>query len=329
MTDSAEKRGIAALTSVAATVVITAAFWLLPIDQTLQRFAFSAASPHWPLATALPWRALHDYGTWPGIALIAAAAIGSIAGGRWRRASLYVLLVAIVGAGIVTNTLGKALCGRARPDAVIGFGGPLPFQRPFELAAAGRGYSFLCGHASMGFLFCALFFVLRGWGRWAALLGGLAFGLLLGAGRVLSGTHWTSDVLLDATLMLAVAALLAPVARDGLRLPPVAWAVIAIAAALLFRYGTPVHKEQDFAIAHPVSRLVVHAETRDVRMARGAETRVQVFVDGEGWPGAGVRNALTDHGAEVELASRLRGRYWSVREHVVVTAPNDVEVVFR
>jgi hypothetical protein len=229
----------------------------------------------------------------------------------------------------VTNTLGKALCGRARPDAVAGFGGSLPFQRPFELAAAGRGYSFLCGHASMGFLFCALFFVLRGWARWTALIGGLAFGLLLGAGRVLAGTHWASDVLLDATLMIAVAALLAPVARDGLRLTPAAWVAIAVAASLLLRYGTPVHKEQDFAIAHPVSRLVVHAKTRDVRVARGAATRVQVLVDGEGWPGAGVRNALTDRGAEIELVSRLTGRYWSVHERVVVTAPNDVEVVFR
>jgi membrane-associated PAP2 superfamily phosphatase len=328
MTESTEARRMA-IVAIAVTAILTATFWLLPIDQTLQRLAFRTTVPRWPLATAQPWRALHDYGTWPGVALIIAAAIGIVAGGRWRRASFYVLLVAILGAGIVTNTLGKALAGRVRPDVVVGFGGLLPFQRPFELAAAGRGYSFLCGHASMGFLFCALFFVLRGWVRWTALIGGLAFGLLLGAGRVVAGTHWTSDVLLDATLMLAVAALLAPVARDGLRLTPAAWAVIAAAAALLLRYGTPVHKQQDFAIAHPVSRLVVHAETRDVRVVPGAETRVQVFVDGEGWPGAGVRNALTDRGAEIALVSRLTGRYWSVRKHVTVTTPNGIEVVFR
>lgn len=310
-----------------ATVAVAAAFWWTSWDEALQRAAFQSAAPHWPLAAEPFWRALHDYGTWPGIGLLIVAGLGVALGGRWRNPSLFVLLVALLGCGIVTNTLGKALCGRPRPDAVTAFGGMLAFRRPFELAGPGQGYSFLCGHASMGFLFCALFFVTRGWVRWVALFGGLAYGLLLGVGRVVGGTHWTSDVILDATLMLAIAAWLAPVARDGLRLSVAGWVTVLVVGLVLLRFGTPVHKEQSFTLPGGLQEITIDAETRDVRVTRGMPARVEVLVDGAGFPGAGVLNDLRGHGSGIELRSRLTGLYWSARHRVTVTVPAGVRVV--
>ena len=324
---AAEIRSIAI--GLIATLAATTVFWTTSWDLSLQRIFYTRTLRHWSLAALPFWRALHDYGTWPGIGLIVAAGVGLAVGGRWRNPSLFVLLVAILGCGIVTNTLGKALCGRPRPDAVTSFGGALAFQRPCELAMPGQGYSFLCGHASMGFLFCALFFVTRGWLRWVSLLGGLGFGILLGIGRMAGGTHWASDVLLDATLMLTIAVWLAPIARDGLRLSVAGWVGVGVVALVLLRFGTPVHKEQSFALPATTRELVIDAATQDVRVVQGVPGRISITVDGAGLPGAGVRNELRGSGPALELRSRLTGLYWNVRHQIVVTVPAGVRVLVR
>ena len=207
------------LTGLAATVIVAVACRMTDLDVDLQATAFSASEPHWPYGTRQPWRFLPKVGTLPGLLLTAGAIVAAAASFidarfvRWRFPAVYIVVLAAAGPGIVTNLLGKVLAGRPRPDEVIPFGGTMPFLQPFDLGTPGKGFSFLCGHCSMAFLFFAFFFLRRDRKRWIAFTFAATFGVLLGAARIAQAAHFPSDVLLGGTIMFTVAAALAPLAR--------------------------------------------------------------------------------------------------------------------
>ena len=131
---------------------------------------------------------------------------------RWRYPCLFLVILLALGPGLVINVLAKGFGGRPRPDEILEFGGLLQFRHPFEPGLPHKGFSFLCGHCSMGFLFMGLFFLLRGWKRWACLLAGFLFGTMQGIGRMVQGAHFASDALLSASVMFTLTAALSPVA---------------------------------------------------------------------------------------------------------------------
>ena len=102
----------------------------------------------------------------------------------------------------------KHCFGRPRPYEIIPFGGEFPFLEPFRIGYPGRCASFVSGHAAMGFFLMTLYFVLKGRKRWAALGGGVLYGLLMGTARILQGDHFLSDVLLCGGMIFSVAAAL-------------------------------------------------------------------------------------------------------------------------
>jgi membrane-associated PAP2 superfamily phosphatase len=125
---------------------------------------------------------------------------------RWfaRRCGALLLLLAI-GSLVVNNGL-KEHWGRPRPNQVMDFGGPHPFQpalRPSTLCT--RNCSFVSGHAASGFapLVWGLFAAPALRRRW--LWVGLATGLLVGAGRVLQGGHFVSDILFAGLVVWGLA----------------------------------------------------------------------------------------------------------------------------
>jgi lipid A 4'-phosphatase len=215
---SAATARIGVLVGLAATAVVTAVFWITDFDLRWQALAYSPTAPHWPYARLLGFVVLYHLGTLPGLILGVLAAVGLglsfIRAGfvRWRYPCLFFVLLMALGPGLVINVLAKGFGGRPRPDQILQFGGLLEFRHPFQPGFPQRGFSFLCGHCSMGFMFMGFFFVLRGWRRWAVLAGGLAFGLLQGVGRVVQGAHFPSDALLGASVMFTLAAALSPVA---------------------------------------------------------------------------------------------------------------------
>lgn len=338
------------------TIVLGVVFRLSDLDLTLQRRVYSATEPHWPYATAQPWKALHDAGTIPGLALTLLA-VGAVAVSvrrhqwlRWQNRGLYLFAFLAAGPGLVTNLLGKMLAGRPRPDEIVQFGGALPFHRPFEFGVPMRGYSFLCGHCSMGFLFFTLFFILQGWTRWAALLFGSVYGLALGAARVVQGAHFVSDVLLDGSLMFVVAALLSPIldrrplllAGLSRRKLIVASATTMVIVTIVFLFSTPVRKEQNLAWVWPgqraarrdkqtllpwlkrgraATRVTADAQRGEVEIAfrSGAEPLViESLVRGFGFPGADVETSVSrsEDGSTISYAQRLAGGFWEARPAV-------------
>lgn len=112
-----------------------------------------------------------------------------------RRTALYLLLVMAIGPGILVNTVFKDHWGRARPSQIIEFGGTKTFT-PAAIPAdqCPKNCSFVSGHASVGFYFLALAFVLpRRRALWLAL--GTTLGLGVGLVRIMQGGHFFSDVI--------------------------------------------------------------------------------------------------------------------------------------
>jgi membrane-associated phospholipid phosphatase len=137
-----------------------------------------------------------------------AALAASFARGRHdlRRAAVLILLGVALGPGLLANAVFKDHWQHPRPRDLIEFAGPLHYV-PAPLIGTEGGASFPCGHCSVGFMCAAGWWI---WRRrrpaWAAgsLAGGLALGLLLGAGRMAAGAHFLSDIIWSALLAFGV-----------------------------------------------------------------------------------------------------------------------------
>lgn len=110
-----------------------------------------------------------------------------------RRAIIFLLAVCIVGPGLMVNLVLKNNWERPRPRQVIEFGGEQQYQPAFAPAfTCKKCYSFVSGHASVGFFFFALALLTRNrkW-IWLPLLAGA----VIGGTRVVQGAHFFSDVI--------------------------------------------------------------------------------------------------------------------------------------
>jgi membrane-associated PAP2 superfamily phosphatase len=128
----------------------------------------------------------------------------------WRGPGLYLALLLLLGPGLLSNGLGKALAGRPRPEECQGFGGLWEFHRPFDFGTPGRGKSFLSGHAAAAWYFLGLPFLLQGGRRRLAWLLAVLAGSAMCLARVSQGAHWLSDTLLAGAGLYTLAAGLSP-----------------------------------------------------------------------------------------------------------------------
>jgi lipid A 4'-phosphatase len=193
-------------------VLVTAVFAGGGLDFAAAK-VFYRADPHdhWPLGRQLPWAVLFRMGSWFAGALVlaglAALATGFALGrDALRRNAIFVLASVVLGPGLIVNFILKDHWNRPRPRDVIEFGGPRHYA-PAPLRGEG-GYSFPCGHCSVGFLFAL------GWWIWrrrrpylaaTSAVVGLVAGIALGLGRMAAGGHFVSDVVWSALLALGIA----------------------------------------------------------------------------------------------------------------------------
>ncbi|MEO5373442.1 MAG: phosphatase PAP2 family protein [Alphaproteobacteria bacterium] len=115
----------------------------------------------------------------------------------------------LLGPGLLVNTLFKDNWGRARPSTIVEFGGSKIFTPPLMIAGqCDRNCSFVSGHAALAFW--SLAFALMAPPRWRmrAVVGAVAFGLLVGLVRVIQGAHFLSDVLYSGVVVGAVTVVL-------------------------------------------------------------------------------------------------------------------------
>lgn len=170
----------------------------------------------WFLEEAPPWYWLYRYGTIPGILLTLSALIGAVflrvrhPDGNGYRYFLMIALTALLGAGLLVNGFLKPYWGRPRPSEIQEFGGQYTYRQALSPGIPGKGRSFPCGHCTMGFLFVALFYCHRRSATvaWVGGLGGLLYGSLISAARVVQGAHFVTDCIWSLAVLWLVATVL-------------------------------------------------------------------------------------------------------------------------
>lgn len=109
---------------------------------------------------------------------------------------IYVTLVCLLGPGFIVHNIIKDNINRARPNEIVEFGGEKKFSAAFQVSdQCEKNCSFVSGHASVGFMFFSLAFLLSGRQRSIMMGGSVALGLIIGLARIMEGDHFLSDVI--------------------------------------------------------------------------------------------------------------------------------------
>ncbi len=174
------------------------------------------ARGRWTHAREQPWAFLYDYGEMPPLILAVAAVVLYTASrlGKVRReyakSCLVVILTVVLGPGLLVSWILKPYWGRPRPADITATGGTQEYHKVSTPAGTKGGKSFPCGHCSMGFSLAsgAAFYSFHPVLSVCALVGGIAYGGLLGATRIIQGGHFPTDVLWAGILMLMLITIL-------------------------------------------------------------------------------------------------------------------------
>jgi lipid A 4'-phosphatase len=205
-----------------------------------------------------------------------------------RKALVFLVASTAAGPGLLANTLLKDHWGRARPVQVEAFGGTHRFTpAPLPADECERNCAFVSGHAALGFSLVSFALLLQpGTSRRRGIVAALAFGTLVGIGRIAQGAHFLSDVVFAGLLVYGMAALLHwwIVDRDGLAAPPfmrfyrltldnavASWTAVgralktpAIRFGFALAAGALLVSISIFAADQPLA-LFFHARDRDLR----------------------------------------------------------------
>jgi len=207
------KKGLGMLgATILVLLVISWVFTYWDLDRFISA-RFYKPGTGWYLKEAEPWMWLYRYGTIPGIVLSIASLAGFVItrlrnpDSRWHRYFLLVLLTSIIGAGLLVNGFLKPYWGRPRPNQLQELGGQYQYRNVLNPGIPGRGKSFPSGHATMGFLFVSLVYFHRKSVAiaWIGGIGGLAYGTLMSAARVVQGAHFTTDCIWSLGILWMVA----------------------------------------------------------------------------------------------------------------------------
>ncbi len=334
--------------AVALTVVIRATGF----DLEVERWIYRVGGASWALGEHPFWKGLYYGG--PAVVesiVFAAFAVYVLSWWkksliRWRKVFTFVVLSGLIGPGLITNALLKEFWGRPRPRELIEFGGQSQFEPVFTYDAASEGLSFPCGHATMGFLFLAGYFLFRRHRRGLAdgfLFGGLAAGSVMGLARMAQGGHFLSDVIWAGIVCwftpmglyygLGLDRGLFPEGTPGRSVPlwlrglAGAVGVIMLAGVLL---ATPYQEQRryealgDFAKEGPLRLRLVLSVGR-VEIVPGEDFRILAEATGHGFPTSKIgRNFLElkqEEGAYLVYAERLSGWLTEVNASLRVEVP--------
>jgi lipid A 4'-phosphatase len=165
---------------------------------------------HWPLKFAEPWISLYEWGIYPAWILGLGGLLLVLASLLWKKikpyrdTGLFLFLMLALGPGLLVNGIFKPYWGRPRPHETKPFGGTQEYLLIGERGNVSEGASFPSGHAAMGFYLMApgfLFYRRRPRLAAAFFALGLASGTIMGAARIVAGSHFTSDVVWAAGMV--------------------------------------------------------------------------------------------------------------------------------
>lgn len=200
-------------------IMLSLLIFMSNADLTLSRLVIGPSN-QWPGIHQVPWTILYTFGPVPGFILAGCALFTFFAGivhnslKKYRRRSLFFILLLVLGPGLLVNVILKDHLGRPRPQELVEFGGTHQFIHFWQPGPAGKNSSFPSGHASVGFYLMAPWFIYRQSNRSRALFflcTGTIFGLLVGIGRIMQGGHFISDVVWAGGLVYITGELLSRV----------------------------------------------------------------------------------------------------------------------
>lgn len=200
--DSKQKYFLIVFLVIIILIILTLIISHFNLDIRLQQLFYHDNS--WYLAKTQPWLWFYKYGTYPGIILGIISIVYLLFSLfikkfiPYRRYALLVILTLIIGPGLLVNATFKDRWGRPRPRDLQQFGGKCEFQEVWQPGIPGKGKSFPSGHASMGFHFIVVYYLLEKRNRvirYSALGGSVIYGSLIGVARMAQGGHFASDVI--------------------------------------------------------------------------------------------------------------------------------------
>lgn len=193
-------------------ILLTIPFWVSNLDIAFSSLFYNKETG-WYLFNDRMVNFLYKYGTYPAI-FFSIFSILVITFRRFfknkenlKKTAVVFLITLIFAPGIIINVLLKSYSGRPRPREIVEFTGKWEYRKVLQIGQPGRGYSFPCGHCSMGFIFCSIYFVIRNKRKFLAnitLWFGLAYGVIIGLTRISQGAHFLSDVIWSGGITIIV-----------------------------------------------------------------------------------------------------------------------------
>lgn len=317
--DPADQSNRAGLVLLAATVaILLLSSWVFihwDLDRVISARFYSPESG-WFLAKSEPWLWLYRYGTIPGVVLTVLSLIGAVfsylrmPNKLWHRHFLLVVLTAVIGAGLLVNTILKPYSGRPRPIQIHEFGGQYPYHHVLSPGTPGKGKSFPSGHSTMGFIFVSLVYFRRKSLSiaWIGGIGALVYGGLISAARVVQGAHFVTDCIWSLGIIWLVATLLyyyvlkipVPGHKPFRQLTgtqkkaiTVVGVLLSVAIAILFLTRRPYYETYEIHSGIPqngITELRVGLkggyDNAGVRYSEQDRLRVLIHASGFAWPEA-------------------------------------------
>lgn len=193
----------------------TVPFWLTDLDVRVSGHFFqSGADDPWYQAQAPLWNFFYQLAPLLSALVMIGSLMVLVIGGysarfsRLRLYAVFIIATSVLGPGLLVNEVFKEHWGRPRPHQLAVFEGTKDYLPPLVPGESGGGKSFPCGHSSVGFalvVFTLVWLRRRPWLAAASLGVALVVGGLLGAGRIVAGDHFLSDVIWSGVMVYAVA----------------------------------------------------------------------------------------------------------------------------
>lgn len=194
-------------------ILLTLPFWFLNIDISFSSLFYNKTDG-WYLFNDKTVNFLYKYGIYPALIfsfffiLVLTFQKFFKNKNNLKKTAVIFLITLVFAPGIIINVILKNYTGRPRPREIIEFNGNWEYRKVWQLGQPGKGYSFPCGHCSMGFIFCSIYFVLRNKRKKLAViafLAGFVYGTAIGIARIAQGAHFLSDVIWSGGITIIIA----------------------------------------------------------------------------------------------------------------------------
>ncbi len=328
---------------------ISALFISSDWDIQLQK-PFYNSSDGWFMKDSQPWRLLYKVGTIPGLMLAVSGIVLLILSFtkskylKYRKIGAFILLVMIIAPGVIVNAGFKDHWGRIRPRNIQEFNGKYEYIELWEKGVTGKGKSFPCGHASMGFYFFVLFFLYRKTNRKAAVfwfIFAMVYGTLIGIARMAGGGHFASDVLWAGAFVYITCLILyysLGMSKDiyyvsesafKVRKTPIIILSLMLGGLIAFYLTSiPYYKDRHFSAGKNIEKLVFTIDNGTIELNVLDSLYIKSEIHGFGFPESSIKQKLATENNTADFSSSTKGLFTELNMATSLNIGRQTDSVF-